>query len=111
MTRAEWLGGRDWRGMYEGLGEPGLTGRVSQRKQALFGIACCHHIWHELTDPAAYRRNWYADVRKAVEVGEHFVEGRASGQEWAAAVRLAYVAEPVMKSPEPFGLSTVDVMG
>jgi hypothetical protein len=59
MTEAEWLASTDPQTMLKYLRE------ASDRKLRLFACACCHRIWHLLTD----------DDRHAVGAAEQFAEG------------------------------------
>ena len=56
MTETEWLTCQEPARM---LGY--LHGKVSERKQWLFAVACCRHIWHLLSDPEAGFRDLGAD--------------------------------------------------
>src|SRR5262245_3683305 len=59
-----------------------LRGKASDRKLRLFGVACCHRIWHRLPQgPDEY--NHYA-----VEVAERFADRRTSRQELDQATPL-----------------------
>jgi hypothetical protein len=68
MTEAEWLACTDPTPMLESL-----RGKASSRKLRLFAVACCRHLLGQVAvNP------W---DRNAVEVAEHFAEGKASPDE------------------------------
>jgi hypothetical protein len=61
VTESEWLACTDPKPMLEFL-----SGKVSDRKLRLFGVACCRRVWHVLTD---------GRTRTATEVAETYVDG------------------------------------
>jgi hypothetical protein len=67
MTEREWLECTDPAPMLEFLSE-----RVTERKQRLFGVACCKRCLHLLSDERS---------RIAVEVAERYADGKASEAE------------------------------
>jgi hypothetical protein len=73
MTEAEWTSCREPEKMLTFLRE---SGRVSERKLRLFGVAVCRRIWPLLTDPRS---------RKALDLAEQWAEGRATEEGLAAA--------------------------
>src|SRR4051794_8201086 len=76
MTEQEWLTATDPRDAILFL-----EGKVSERKLRLFGCACCRHIWHLLPDE---------QTRRAVEVVEDFVDGKADACEVDLAGKAAW---------------------
>jgi hypothetical protein len=75
MTEQEWLACTDPQKMLEFL-----RGKVSDRKLRLFGCACARRLWPLLTEK---------ESREAVKVAEQFADGRADGDELAAAEESA----------------------
>jgi hypothetical protein len=75
MSEAEWLACADPQLMWWVL-----RPKPSRRKQQLFAAACCHRVWHLLTDERC---------RKAVDVLERLADGRAMEDEWRDARRAA----------------------
>lgn len=78
MTEQEW-----W-----SLSDPGtrlskFPRPVSRRKDRLFAVGCCYHIWGLLVDQRS---------RNAVETAERFVDGEASQEELTAAHEAASLA-------------------
>jgi hypothetical protein len=58
--------------------------RRSERKCLLFAVACCHRIWHLMTDERC---------RRLVEVVDRLIEHEATEEEWreaSLAVRPAW---------------------
>src|ERR1051325_8734699 len=53
-----------------------LEGRVTDRKLRLFVVACCHRMWNSMRDLVC---------RTAVQIGEHYADGRADRAVLAAA--------------------------
>jgi hypothetical protein len=86
MTEAEWLACRDPTSMLRLLLE---TGKTSERKLRLFGVACCRRLW-ELSNDA---------VREAVEVAERFADTQAT----AAELHLARTRAKWFARGYPFG--------
>src|ERR1700722_10302688 len=64
LTEAEWLASDDPYRMVR----VALVIHRSKRKPRLYGCACCRRVWHLLRDPRS---------RKAVEVAEAYVDGKA----------------------------------
>ena len=75
MTEAEWMKCSDPEAMLEFL-----RGKISDRKLRLFGVACCHHIWHLLPDERC---------RRAVVIAELFADGLVTEAEVEAAGNAA----------------------
>jgi hypothetical protein len=63
VTEAEWLTSTDPHAVLAFLRE---SGRASDRKLRLFGVACSRRVWHLMAD---------ARSRRAVEVAERFADG------------------------------------
>lgn len=61
MTEAEWEASNSPRGMIYAF----MGGGLGDRKLRLFACACCHRIWHLLTDPRS---------RRAVEASEQYAD-------------------------------------
>jgi hypothetical protein len=85
MTEAEWLACEDPERMLEFL-----RGRVSERKQRLFGCAVCRLVWRLFTDERS---------RMAVEVVERYADGLASREAMAEAEALASDARDLAVGP------------
>ena len=111
MTEAEWLECTDWasgRNVTEqewleckdplkmlvflrvkmlGLLREAVSEKVSDRKPRLLGCACCHRLWHLLSDERS---------RKALSIAERYADGEVSaeklGYAWGDARRAAQVA-------------------
>jgi hypothetical protein len=86
MTEAEW-----W-----SLTEPGtrlshFPRPVSRRKDRLFAVGCCYHIWGLLHDKRS---------RKAVRVAERFAEGEATVEELEIAHEAAGEAAGDAEEPQ-----------
>jgi len=75
MTRDEWAHSHNPTAMLHFLHTKG-----SDRKLRLFACACCRSIWHLITDERS---------RHAVEVAEHFADGRATDDELSDANHVA----------------------
>ena len=71
MTEAEWLACTQSGPMLGFLGS-----KATQRKLRLFGVACCRLNWDTLTDQR---------LRDAVEIAEHFADGRVDENRRSAA--------------------------
>jgi hypothetical protein len=82
VTEAEWLACVDPDLMLDFL-----QGRASDRKLGLFAAACARMAWHLLEDVRS---------RRAIEVGEGYLEGVASEASLVAATRRAYAATSEM---------------
>ncbi len=80
MTEAEWLKGSNPSRMLYFL----MDNQPSQRKQRLFGCACCRRIWHLLTDQRS---------RRAVESAERWADGLVSAEELWPICADAHAAE------------------
>jgi hypothetical protein len=90
MTEAEWLANEDPSTMFYWISNrllDGLRGtqqkrqlRSLERKQRLFGVACCRRIWPLLPNE---------ELRGCVEVAERFADERATGEEFQAALEKA----------------------
>lgn len=74
MTEAEWLRGDDPRRILDFLAAS--YRHLSERKLRLFAAYCCRNILHPETEEA---------VRRAVDLGETYAEGRASASDLYAA--------------------------
>lgn len=95
MTEAQWLAGWDAAAMVRHLtrhapaqGGDGLWVRrpsplASDRKLRLFAVACCRQVWHLLEDGRS---------RHAAEAAERHADGRAAGEDLAAACQDANAA-------------------
>jgi hypothetical protein len=75
VTEREWLAATDPTPLLQFLEK-----KVSDRKFRLFGVACCHRIWHLLTDERS---------RECVAVAECYADGKASRSEVEAVSRNA----------------------
>jgi hypothetical protein len=97
MTEAEWLGYEGPTTMFYWISYRMLDGlrgteqkrqlRLLERKQRLFGVACCRRIWPLLPDE---------EIRYCVEVSERFADERATAEELKEA--LEKVAEMWVKT-------------
>jgi hypothetical protein len=79
MTEQEWLTCADPQKMLAFLGE-----KASSRKLRLFAFACCHRIWHTLSDERS---------RRAVETAEKLADGLATDADREAASTAAWKAK------------------
>ena len=86
MTEAEWLRCKDLRRLLQWA-----QGRLSERKQRLFHVACCRHIWTLLPDDRS---------RRAVEVAESFADGTADADAVSDARKAAWCAAGEMLRAE-----------
>jgi hypothetical protein len=86
MTEAEWLACTNPLPMLQFL-----RGKTSDRKLRLFACACARQLWHVLAREE-WRRPPDDRSRRAVELAEAFVEGRASEEELRAAEGPAQAA-------------------
>jgi hypothetical protein len=77
MTEADWLAANDSQPMLAHLRNHGAVG---ERKLRLFAVACCHRVWHLLTDERS---------REAAGVAERYADGLASRGELESARRFA----------------------
>jgi hypothetical protein len=75
MTEQEWLACRKPAEMLAFL-----AGRVSDPKYRFFVAACCRRIWHLLPEAG----------RRAVEVGERYADGLATGQDLREAAQAVF---------------------
>jgi hypothetical protein len=82
MTEEEWLACAEVNAL---LG--GLPDRTSERKRALFAVACCRQVWHLLEDERS---------REAAKVAERFVDGAATDDELMSAERRAEAADQAL---------------
>jgi hypothetical protein len=80
MTEEQWLNASD---LNENVQCLRSSGRVNDRTLRLFAVACCRHIWDQLTDERS---------RQAVETDECHADGRANRQKMARARRAAQQA-------------------
>lgn len=80
MTEQEWQTSQDPEAMVSHLR---VSGKLTERKVRLFGVACCRSIWAVLEDKRS---------RRAVEVAELFAEGMLSDDERSEARRSALEA-------------------
>jgi len=80
MIEQAWLQCNDPYEMLESL-----RGRSSDRKSRLFAVACCRRVWNRIP---------CLEGKRAVEVGEAFADGLASGPELEAAGEAARLARP-----------------
>ena len=67
MNEQEWLECTDPKAMLEFL-----RGKMSDRKERLFAVACCRRTWELLNDDCH---------RKALEMGERYADGAATRQD------------------------------
>jgi hypothetical protein len=58
-----------------------MRGKVSDRKNRLFNVACCRRIWHLFRKPA---------VHEAILVGERYADGLADREQLRAALRVIH---------------------
>jgi hypothetical protein len=77
MTEREWRSSTDPGAMLAFLQR---SGKISERKLRLFGVACCRRIWHLLPDEPR---------RRGVEAAELFADGLVSEAEVEATVNAA----------------------
>jgi len=75
MTESEWLTCTDPNELLRFLGRS-----ASERKRRLFAVACCHHIWSNMTDRCG---------RRAVQTSERYADGRATKEELETAFSAA----------------------
>lgn len=78
MTEQEWLACQEPRLMLDFL-----RGKGSERKLRLFGVACCHRIWHLVTDVRS---------RRAVEMTKRFVDSAILWDDWMTCSEEAHEA-------------------
>jgi hypothetical protein len=88
MTEADWLTCQQPQLMLDFLRD---SGRVSDRKCRLFGVACCRHFLHLLGHGACRPEHQQALSRRAVEVTERFADGLASPRDLADAHTAAHL--------------------
>jgi hypothetical protein len=75
-----------------------VQGRLSDRKQRLFAVACCGRHLHRLTDERS---------RKAVETASRLIEGQATEEERWLAADAAFDAHIAMRESRLSGASAV----
>ncbi len=82
MTEAEWLACTDPDDILRFV-----RPKASERKQRLFAVACCRHIWDSITDECSCQ---------AVDISERFADGGADSEELEAAFLAADQAHSTM---------------
>jgi hypothetical protein len=80
VDEQEWAASDDPQAMLQWLQD---TGRLTDRKARLFGVACCRRVGHVLR---------YERSRRAVEVAERAAEGQSEQEEVMAALQAAWDA-------------------
>jgi len=97
MTEQEWLASDDLPRMLEFLSRRRKSRMVTERKLTLFACACCRRIWPFIPTESC---------RKAVEVGERYVDGLATEQDrytaWSSAV------EEGIRLDDPYQMESIE---